>query len=198
MQWIQEHLQLILIVASAFAWWLTQRKQRSAEDESPPHPLPDEPVAPFDEAERTRRIQEEIRRKIAQRHAPSGAPEAPAERPMPQPPPLIPREAARPVPPPLVLTPKRETAEWTEADQNLLERQRRLQEQLRSLEEQRRAARAQASTFPPATASTASGRAVAGAHRGLPVDWRAALRDRASLRQAVVLREVLSPPVALR
>jgi hypothetical protein len=130
MNWILDNLQLVLIVASAFAWWLTQRKkEREDQDPGAPPPLED-PAAGYDEAERTRRIQEEIRRKIAERHQPG--PREPVEAPP------LPRRRSeeRPVTPPVLVPPlRREAPDWSEQDTATLERQRRFEEQIRTLEQ---------------------------------------------------------------
>lgn len=188
MNWILDNLQLVIIVASAFAWWLTQRRHSSRDDQQPPT-SPEEP--PFDADERTRRIQDEIRRRIAERQGQAtGRPT--------EPPPLVLSPAPtvqRPVatPPPL----RRTEPDWTQADSAMLERQRRLEDEMRALEAQRRAARssAQLATGLPSrvTAHSAEPSRFGGDRELLRL-----LRDRRSLRQAILLREVLGPPVALR
>ena len=99
MDWILEHARLLFIVGGGIAWWLNQRQQakKGGEEDSPP-----QPEASFDDpdlAERTRKIREEIQRKIEQRARgyaheqptlPKGEPGSP--------PPVI-REVAVAVPP---------------------------------------------------------------------------------------------------
>ncbi|MCU0792398.1 MAG: hypothetical protein MUE42_06015 [Opitutaceae bacterium] len=83
-----------------------------------------------------------------------------------------------------------------------LERQRRMEEQLAELEKQRREARRAAQAFAEsgatraATSDTQSGaaRTAAVGERSLVQD----LRDPRAVRRAMVLREVLGQPVALR
>lgn len=195
MNWILDHLQLIVIVASAFAWWLTQRRKDS-QDEGPPPSAGRRPEADFDDTERTRRIQEEIRRKIAERRGAGGAPA--------QPPPVpvrIPVE--RPVEAPSLPPRRRMEPEWSEADAAAMDRQRRLQEQMRAAQERRKAAQAQvqdAFAYPASAPPPRHERPVPGAtgrRRGSA--WlQDSLRDPASIRRAIVLREVLGPPVGLR
>lgn len=160
-----------------------------------------------DQAERVRRIQEEIRRKIAERRGQASS--APVEVP-----PLPPRLPGRPVfqeeplpptwrpepprpaaPPPLTPSPY--------DDSEALERQRRLEEQMAELEQKRREAKRAAQAFAesgetPESAHEASrGHETSpGAHtaRGLTAE----LRNPQALRRAMVMREVLGPPVALR
>jgi hypothetical protein len=183
MRWILDNLQIVIAVAAALAYWLNQRKQQSAEETE--HPAeegrPDDPFREFGadpaEAERTRRIQEEIRRKIAERAG--GAP-APAPARVPEPPPLF-----QPEPPPRARTAALAAASAHEA---ILQRQRDLEEQLRAVEAGRRATRrneviAEASARKPTAARTA-----------LLGD----LKGAENLRRAIVLREVLGPPVGLR
>ena len=68
MNWISEHLQLILAVAGALAYWLNQRREaeaaREAEKNPPPASLAE---ADADDPFRAEKVREEIRRKIAER-----------------------------------------------------------------------------------------------------------------------------------
>jgi len=192
MGWILEHLQLIIIVAGAVAYWLNQRRRekegQDADYDGDGNPEVRGPVAPnadaMEEAERTRRIQEEIRRKILERRSGGVPVPAPVEEYS-----EVPGwqgEGPRPrtvvAPPPL--------------DESVLARQRALQEQLDALEVKRAATRARAvsRTFPSAPPSIRSAGAKVVETRPLVL----ALRNPASLRQAIILREVLGPPVGLR
>jgi len=132
-------------------------------------------------AERTQRIQEEIRRKIAERRGTTVTAPTSAAEPMGEPP-VVDEPAVEPA-----------HAATTAA---VLERQQQLANQMRALElarltEQRRA------THAAATLKTAaeSEMGMLTASRG---DLLADLQDPASLRRAFVLREVLGAPVGLR
>ncbi len=133
-------------------------------------------------AERTRRIQEEIRRKIAERR---GLTVAPADAP------VGPR-----MEPPVIFAEEREDPSVTAATNAVLERQQQLANQMRALEqaramEQRRAAQV---TVAIRTESESERGLLTGSRSNLLAD----LRDPASLRRAFVLREVLGTPVGLR
>src|SRR5689334_18992656 len=73
MNWILEHLQLVIVVAGALAAWLNQRKKGGRTEEDGENPA----STVTGEDDQTRRIQEEIRRKIAERRG-QGTVEAPA------------------------------------------------------------------------------------------------------------------------
>ncbi len=221
MAWILEHLQIIVFVAGAIAYWLNQRAREKAGEQADydGDGVPEAPVRPLTPAsrdgsdpeqdERVRRIQEEIRRKIAERQGRSPAP-APepgpdgfdplrdlmrpvfGEEPTPEPPPF------RPEPPPAPAY-----SASADADQAALERQRRLAEQLEELENRRAAARqaAEAIKRPSAYALPASDPANQSAQsdrRQNDGSVREALASPRALRRAFVLREVLDRPVALR
>ena len=200
MDLILDNLQLLLVIAGSIAYWLNQRKRErggeSADYDEDGIPESRPTVAPnadaMEEEVRTRRIQEEIRRKIQERRG-GGAP-------VPAPPPLreeapayeIPSEPdwreeevprSVPQPPPL--------------DDGVLARQRALQEQLEALAERRRAALAAARNDSPVTAA-----AIGASATGMASPKSGALlrdlRNPESVRRAIVLREVLGPPLALR
>ncbi len=183
MHWIFDNLQVVFALAAAFAYWLSQRK-REAEENAAGREESDGPEGPRDfgvdieEAERTRRIQEEIRRKIAQRMGHEPAPVAP--------PPLV-REFAPAVPPVVVTS----VPTYAAANEALLQRQRDLAEQLQAAEAARRAARRSRTSAAMAQTSPNRGPETAGS-------WKEQLRGKDSLRRAIVLREVLGPPVGLR
>lgn len=82
MHWILEHLQIVVMLAAAFAYWLkqTNAKANAERNESEPPPLMNS-SATNEDGERTRRIQEEIRRKIAERRAGTALPAAPSATP---------------------------------------------------------------------------------------------------------------------
>jgi hypothetical protein len=183
MDWILEHLQVLFVVAIAIVAVL-QKLKLVRPGENPPGAPPAGP----EDAERTRRIQEEIRRRIMERRglmpaAPPPRDVAEAAPDFPESPPMI--AEARPI---MVAPPPLESTEGaaTPGGSPEFEQQQRLIEQFRELEASR-----QASTVtvpgPTATGGTAL------AYRRLPD-----LRSPKGLRRAMVLREVLDPPVGLR
>ncbi|WP_145929016.1 hypothetical protein OH491_08555 [Termitidicoccus mucosus] len=214
MKWLLDHPQLILmgiffVVAflanQAKAKKAREERRRAAErgaqqsqnrdaDEGPAHPF-DEDDEELEMAERTRRIQEEIRRKILERM--SGRQEDQPSAPQPAAPP-VPR-AAPAMPPPLpqvkVEKAKRDAAPAFDWDDT--ERQQKLAEQMRELEEKRKIDERRAKAFATAAPSVPikAGRSARDRIRDTVSDD---LRDPGSLRRAVVLREVLGPPVGSR
>ncbi len=203
MEWVFDHLQIIIAVAAAIAYWLNQRRQAQqgdAEEDRTESPVRDFNADP-EEAERTRRIQGEIRRKIAER-AGGGPINVPP--PALDPPPLFRTEtsAPRPVAAPL---PQREFTRQAEpppmaqpppfqaSAAAILERQRELEEQMRELETARKAAQRRAASVAANTAVFAPA-AASERNAGLLSD----LHGARNLRRAIVLREILSPPVGLR
>jgi len=189
------HLQLIIVVGGSIAYWLNQRRKVKEEAEikkSLAEPLPKTQMN--DDAERTRRIQEEIRRKILERVGGSVRPK-PASIPPPvtaTPPPL---QAEREKPQPVMDVYKESSREEAAAaaDVAMLERQQMLAEKLRELQAQRREHDRPAEVFAEKTAlaMSASGTAVRGS-------VLADLRNPVSVRRAIILREVLGTPVGLR
>ena len=191
MDWVFDHFQLIVAVGAAVAYWLTQRRKAKEDQEAARTVAPSQRNAPVnDEAERIRRIQEEIRRKILERV--DGV-----TTPVPTPPPL---KAAPQAP---VRREQIKIEAYTEsqaeaervvvADQAMLERQQQLAAKLRELKEQRREHDRPSEVFAEKTAlaMAASGTAVRGS-------LLADLREPTSVRRAILLREVLGTPVGLR
>jgi hypothetical protein len=224
MNWILDNLQIVIAVAAAIAYWLNQRAREKAGEEADydEDGVPENRPAPradarelspsrrdggdLDQEERARRIREEIQRKIAERRrgqTPGQASEAPPP-PLPRFDPFRPvfqeevRPVAAPPSPPDFAPARAEAAAY--GDSAALDRQRRMAEELEQLEERRREARrlasqtrAEATTVVTAVPASVGGRAALGA-RGVAAE----LRDPRALRRAIVLREVLSAPVALR
>jgi hypothetical protein len=187
MEWFLEHIRLIVIVGGAIAYWLNQRRKAKEEQEvakSLSAPLPKAQMT--DDAERTRRIQEEIRRKILERAGGS-----PQPRPTPPALPAAPKSVRRVQPPANIYTPP--TEESVAADMAVLERQQQLAARLRELQEQRREHDRPAEVFAEKTAMAMS--ASETAIRGSVL---ADLRNPTAARRAMVLREVLGAPVGLR
>jgi hypothetical protein len=208
MDWIQDHLQLVIAVAGAIAYWLTQRKKDQAgeptdyDGDGQPDNLPKE--AQFEDpelAERTRKIREEIQKKIEERRR-GGAgyerPAAPAE-----PPPIHeaePQPAQMELPPPLVrevvvraAPPQPEP--WGELASR---RQAELREQQDAVDAQLK----QAQEMKAAAMRRLEFEAKLSAEKTAAVGRQSALLDELrkpdSLRRAILLREILGPPVALR
>lgn len=206
MDWIQDHLQVIIAIAGAIAYWLTQRKKEQAgepvdyDGDGRPDNLPKE--AEFEDpelAERTRRIREEIQRKIDERRRGGAGYDRPAE--PGAPPPLTQEE-----PPPVVLQQElppvvREVVVRTSAaaaDTAAVRRLAELKEQQESLAEQLR----QAQEMKAAALRRREFEATVSAEKTAQLQHRATLveelRNPESARRAMILREILGPPVALR
>ena len=204
--WLLGNREVLAVLFVAFAW-LAQKLGIAKEKRAVKSAGPKGTASENDEAERTRRVQEEIRRKIAERRA-VAPPVLPSSRlgREPAPPVVAPRPAA---PPPVswgdVLEPQsgepREEELPTRAMdlEAVLDRQRGLGEKMRRLESASLAASAEAGGY------TAGG-AVAMLAQLEPVmpasppsfAWLSELRERQGARRAMVLREVLGPPVGLR
>ena len=191
MDWVLDNIRLIVIVGGAIAYWLNQRRKAKEEESAARTQVPAQPdVRTGDEAERTRRIQEEIRKKILERTAGTTRP-LPSPPPIPEAPTLLPREQPKAN---VYVEPSAEEQEKVlAADQAMLERQQQLAAKLRELQQQRREHDRPAEVFAEKTARamSASGTSVLGS----PL---ADLRNPALVRRAIILREVLGPPVGLR
>lgn len=184
MNWVLDHLRLIIAAAGAVAWWLNQRKQARAADQSTPHK-----EATFEDpdlAERTRRIREDIQRKIEQR-AKAYKGSVPSMEPA-----TIIREVAKrqSVEPPVIAKPAMARAE-VQRNAEILEEQAALVEKLRQATELKAAA-ARRVQFENQIANDDVPKPLA---VGVLTEG---LRDPAALRRAFVLREIIGPPVALR
>lgn len=208
MSWIFDNLQIVIVVGSTIAWWLTQRKQ-GEEETPPPTDRPGRRSIDVDQMERNRRLREEIRRKREQRRTGDQGPatqmrereEATRRREVDVPddvteqiPPVLrelmgipePRpRAPAPAPPPIPEV------------NPVSERQQRMQDEIAALEAKRRAADAKAAKF-KANMPQRRRRRQSSADSLSDRDFLATLRDPRQARRAVVLREVLSKPLALR
>jgi len=188
MDWVSDHLQFIIAAAGAIAWWLNQRRQSQTEGEETPPPS----ETTFDDpelAERTRKIREEIQRKIAERARgyPTEQPTLPLD--VPDEPPLV-REVVVTQAPAM---PRRGlTALEAQRQAEILEEQASLAERLQEAEQMKLAAQKRA-RYEAATADHSN--VARSLSRSTVLDD---LRDPAALRRAFILREVLGPPVALR
>jgi hypothetical protein len=182
MDWLLNHPQALVAVAIVVVAILQKFKQARTQETAGEAPAGD-----GQEAERTRRIQEEIRRRIMERRglmpAPPAAPDSVEEAPeFPEPPPMF--EEVRPV----MVEPPLQAMDAAAAPgySGELERQQQMFAQLRELE----TARPAHARIAPATVEAP----VAAPANRLPAD----LRTPAGLRRAVVLREILGPPVGMR
>lgn len=190
MKWVLDNLQIIIAVAGAVAWWLSQQRQAKEDEQTPPA---EEGFDDPELAERTRRIREEIQRKIEQRTRARPPVAAPAESEVGyEEPPLVSREEF--VPPPQPPPISRATVARMESQRTaeILEQQAALAEKLRLAVEMKAAAgrRVQFET----QVSDKEEAAAMVARNALGDD----LRNPAALRRALILREVLGPPLALR
>ena len=230
MDWVWDNLQLIIIIAGGIAMWLNQlRREKNGEpadydgDGTPDNRAPRSETRELspesrdgsnpEQDERVRQIQEEIRRKIAERRGQGAPPPVPAPAPQLEPfNPLRPVFREQPAAPPPMPPPAPTVREVVVYDDTAaLERQRRMAEQLEQLEQQRREAQRAARAVSESRGSVHAGawsRSNAGdsasamVRQGSPAlggrALAAELRDPQALRRAVVMREVLDPPVALR
>lgn len=204
MKWIFEHFQLVVAIVAAVAYVLTRGKRQTEDRQDSTRNLSD---ADPEQAERTRRIQEEIRRKIAERRAVAGevvASETAAERI----PPLVRPAHVPPVDPfggPMrrIMKELEQAAERRfepEPDPAIAERAAALARQHQLAEEMRaqEAARLREEQRARELAALRKKKAAVKAPVYAMGSLRSALGDPKELRRAIVLREVLGPPVGLR
>lgn len=200
LQWALDNAFTLLIIAGVLAQLIQSIRGRKEQGGA----TPDAESAPrefeFEDpelAERTRRIREEIQRKIAerQRGAPAAPPMSEFERedePQAEAPPVL-REVVserQPAPPPVF--PGYATRLDAQRSAEILEQQAALADRLRQAEEMKAAAVRRAAYEAQTANTVAKARTAA---RGALLDE---LRDPTALRRAFVLREVLGPPVGLR
>ena len=207
MDWILDHLFTLIIIAGVISQLINAIRGKKGEDAAPRAPEERSFEDP-DLAERTRKIREEIQRKIAERQrAGRGGPavqpeheapehhEGPAVQTYEEPRPVE-REVviARPPPMPAPAYGKPGGNRWdTERAAEILEQQHAMFEQVRQLDEMRAAAKRRVA-FEQNTDSGRDWAAREKSRAALLVD----LRDPVALKRAFVMREVLGPPVALR
>lgn len=198
MNWILEHLQLVIVIAGAVAAMINKRKKGALEDEDP-----SSTVTGADD--QTRRIQEEVRRKIAERRGQT-VPEPVAPPPLRQdqefvPPVIAPRPVAREISPSLRDRLEAKLAQARAREEAAARtRSLALQEQTRRLESDEAAAMQmenEARRREVLAGRTAESAAVTTAANVRAV-WLNQLRQPQQVRQAIVLREILGPPVGLQ
>ena len=199
MNWILEHLQLVIALAGGIAYWLKQRSDAKAANDPRAQPAT---MAEGDDADRARKIREEIMRKIAERRGGAGATPATTpseEKKFPLPPlvrPVAPLDTfggpARPVIRRSAPVAQAPVMAKGESDEAVLARQERLAQQMRELESQR------VVTLKRATVVAEATRVAEGISERAASAVRQNLRDPRSVRHAIILREVLGTPVGLR
>lgn len=197
--WVSKHMFTLVIIAGVIAQLIKAvRGQKDADADAPAAP-PDRHFEDPELAERTRRIREDIQRKIEERRraAGQGGYVQPTPEPVEEPdfgsademPPLVREVAVERAPEPV----RASTARLEQQRQaEILEQQAALAEKMRELELMKSAA-VRRSEFERATADTQTEQKIAA--RG---SLLGELRDAGALRRAFVMREVLGPPVALR
>lgn len=199
MNWVFDNIQLIIVVASTIAWWLTQRKQAEAPPEDPMERPGRQPIEfEQDDSDAARQVRERMRRLREQRGLTREDEQVPPLPQRPQPsveniPPVlrelmgIPEPKPQPVVPPPV--PR-------------IDHGARMAAQMRELENQRRESEATAAKVRAQTVSRQKqwSRPAAARRTGSldDRDFLATLRDPRSARRAIILREVLGKPIALR
>jgi len=200
MKWILENLFTLIIIASVIAQMVKAvRKNKGGDDEAGEAAPPKEYEFEDPElSERTRRIREEIQRKIAERQR-GGAPEPVAAEPDDvgadegprDEPPVFTRPAPVAAPEPALATAG--AGAWdSRRSAEILEQQAALAERLREAELMKAAAIRRAAFE---TETSDKGAAVRRESRGAILQD---LRDPQALRRAFIMREILGPPAALR
>jgi len=206
MGWIFEHLQIVIFIVVGIFYVLRVlgQQQNAGRDAGPADPLSQDEDESA-EAERTRRIQEQIRRRILARQR-GEAPPTPAPPPVPRrvsdtpagrrafPRPAEP-ETARLAPPPVA--PAHRAPVLPQIDKSMSQHQRDLQEKLATI----RAATANRKRM----VQEVSGGASAPLHLTRPDQMNARARSlrrslvgTTSIRDAILLREIIGPPVGMR
>jgi len=192
MKWLFDNPQIFVVIAIAVASLLQKLKKVNVQQQA-------REVMDADSSERTRRVQEEIRRKIAERTS-RAQPEA---RPMPQPPVIAGGEPSAGQRRNIFQELARQMAEAKRiaeiraraANEQQLQQRAQAEERARDLAEAQRAAAEQARLAAVAALRRdREPRTTAGAAGKLLPE----LREPAALKRAIVLREILGPPVGLR
>jgi len=180
MNWILDHFQIVALIALALASWMKRRMDMKRAEQEPRQP----PAEMADD--------EDV-------FGPGGGWQIPPRQPQPSvPPPLV-----RQGPPPLMSpSPSHTVADYANAA--ILKRQQDIQERLRLIRETKvttSGGTAKATTTGGAaatrtrvSAAQSHAKSVTPAKAGL----RASLRKRQEIRRAIVMREILGPPLGLR
>ncbi len=188
MDWALKHLQLIIAIAGAVAWWISQRRLAK---QGSPEPRKEATFEDPDLAERTRRIREEIQRKIEQRARAYTQLQPPVPRAEPAAPAPVRDEmvvqSVQPAPLADVAAAQRESKRAAA----IVLQQSALAERLRRAVETKAAAMLSAKAESPDRGEKED---AAAARLALSEDLGSPL----ALRRAFVLREILGPPVGLR
>lgn len=206
-------MQLVIVIASAFAWWLNQRRE-GGEEEKPPESTLEKNREHYEELRRRKKIQDDIRRKIAERRGealpPDSAPSQSARRDRPSPQSTQPVEPAEPEIPPflreLMGIPEPEPVRAAPPEpppipkiSPVSDRHSRMEAELRELEIKRKEAEEMAANVRQST--SAKRRRTRSAKQSEEMSdraWLATLRNPQSARRAIVLREILGKPKALK
>lgn len=197
MKWVQlllDNVWAVIIIGGVLLQLFQAITKKKSGDEAAPGQPEQSREFEFDDpelAERTRRIREEIQRKIAQRQRGGAEPEsAPVAEPMAmevnEPPPLV-REVPQP-------SPQERTGSRLDAQRQaeILEQQAVWQEKLIEAKRMKESA-SKRTEFEEATADHSASKRAATRSTVL-----GDLRSPEALKRAFILREVLGPPVALR
>ena len=219
MDWIFKNIDVILALAGAVAIWLNQRRREKNgepadydEDGKPDNETPagrvfDPARMEAEEAERTRQLQEELRRKREERAGQA----TPTLRPEQSPPPVPAPTRREATPPPVYQDPMGELMKDlarklvkpvaqpsymapTSEEEEALRRQRELDEKYRQLAARQAELRKQTASL----REQACGQQSVALQQVNDTDWLASLRNPSQVRRAIVMNELLGKPVALR
>lgn len=174
--WTDDNLWWLVLAGAA---WLLQRVKAAQKKAAQTKPGGGRPPA-GGEAERTRRVREDIRRRVEERLAGRGI----------SLPPEPPRREAPPAPPPLYAPADSEAVAAPPDVNDLAERLRALRAADAATRVREEVAAFAAPDAPPAAGPEAPPAQLS--------PWQAALREPGSARRAIVLREILGPPAAFR
>jgi len=202
--WIFDNIFIIAIIGSAIARWLSGLKEDSSDSSSGERPA--RGAVDVEQAERNRRLREEIRRKREQRRG--GQTVAPAEAVEPAKPaydPHLPEQQQIPPilremlgipqePQTVVVTP---TPPPVPEVNPVLDRQQRMEQEMAELEIKRREADALARKAGVGQGGPRRRRAKSTSDLS-ERDFLATLRNPQQARRAILLREILGKPVGLR